>query len=77
MRLIPTQLPKTHYKKTKNQIVLEEFVASDAKVVKIEGYPQKTARGCASSLHNAIKRFHVNGVKACTRNGEPYLVKVK
>lgn len=75
MKLVPTEMPKRFYKKTKIQATLEEFENSDATCVRIENFPQKTAKGCASSFHNAAKRYHMNGIKVHMRNGKVYLVK--
>lgn len=79
MRTVPYDLKKIsnlkHYKKSELQNILEEFLESGADCVKIEGWTQKTAMSCASSLNVAAKRYKLTGARALSRNGEVFLVK--
>lgn len=59
----------------KNQKLIEEFLASDMECAKIEGFTQKDAHSCVSSLNTAITRFNFAGVRAITKNGEAFLIK--
>lgn len=62
------------YNKTKNLELLEEFLASDKLVMRVEGYTHKSgARGCAASLSTSIRNYKLHGVKAGERNGHVYL----
>ena len=61
--------------KCKNQALIEEFIASGMECAKIEGFTQKTAQICASSLNLTIKRFNFGGVRAISRGNEAFLIK--
>lgn len=65
------------YKKTKLQKLLEEFLESGYEVALLEYEEDEYASACsvASSLKNAIKRFHMVGVASVVRNKKAYLVR--
>lgn len=77
MKLVPYNAKNLkYYRRTSNLKILEEFIASDLKCVKIEGYPHKNAKSCASCLNASIRRFHVNSVKVLLRKDDVILLKV-
>lgn len=76
MKLVPTN-ERMLFKKTALLSVLEEFENSGHDCVRIEDYPQSSAKTCYSSFYNAINRYHMNNIKVFTRRGEVYLVKEK
>lgn len=78
MRLIPYDLQKIQknaYKKSDNLLLLEEFRDSGMKCAKVEGFTQKTAGYCATSLNASIKRYKMFNIRAMTRKGKVYLVR--
>lgn len=64
------------YRKSDNDKILEEFVESGMDCAKVEGFLHTTSMSCASSLNNSIKRYHIGGVRAVSRKGECFLIKV-
>ena len=79
MRLVAYDLKKLEgrYSMTRcsNQILIEEFLASDMECAKIEDFTQKNAMVCAISLNKSIERFNFGGVKAISRGNEVFLIK--
>ena len=79
MRLVKYDLNKINnvkgYKKTKNQVIIEEFAASDMDCAKVEDYTTKTSAACAWTLNNAIKRFKIAGIRAISRGDEVFLIR--
>lgn len=79
MRLVAYELKNLKgrsYCKCKNQALIEEFVASDMECAKVEGFTQQDAAQCAGSLNRSIARFNIGGVRAISRNGEVFLIKI-
>lgn len=80
MRLVPYDLKKIKkvngYRKSENQKIIEEFLASEHDCVKIEGWAQKTAVSCAGSLNKSIERYKMTGAKAISRDNEVFLIRV-
>lgn len=76
MRLIPANSPKeiNGYKRSANNILLEDFLNSGLTCAEVVDFTTKTAYYCAQSLRNSIKRYKMPGVIAITRGGKPYLV---
>lgn len=70
-------IDNTCYSKTKNQLILEEFINSGMECAKVEGFTQPEAHHCAGSLNNTIRNSKMHGVKAISRKGEVFLLKVK
>lgn len=78
MRLVAydlKNLENPNMTKSKNQALIEEFMASDMTCAKVEGFTQKTAISCANSLNISIKRFNFGGVRAISRRNEAFLIK--
>lgn len=81
MRLVAYEMSKLMegpiFTRTKNMEIIEEFVNSGMDCAKVEGFTQKTADSCATSLNLSIKRFNKAGIKAISRKGEVFLIKIK
>jgi hypothetical protein len=78
MRLIPYDVHKLKggYKRTRNYEVLKEFADSDLDCAKLVEFTQASAHICANSLNKSALRFKMYNIKAITRKGEVYLIKV-
>lgn len=77
MKLVPYEAKNIkHYKSTKNLEILEEFIKSDMSCAKLEGYTQKNAKSCQSSLIASIRNFRIHGVKVLVRKDDVILLKV-
>lgn len=77
MKLIPYNGDLENvYKKTKNLLILEEFMNSKDDCVMVEDYPHKSAHGCANALIASAKRFGFN-VTVLTRKEKVFMVKNK
>lgn len=81
MRLVAYDMNKLStgrgFAKTKNLEIIEEFVDSGMDCAKVEDFTQKNADVCANGLNQSIKRFSKKGIKAISRNGEVFLIKIK
>lgn len=78
MKLVPYDRKKLGYityTKTKNFKILTEFIDSGMECAKVEGWSNKYAHYCSSSLQQSIKWFKMNNVRAITRNGEVFLIR--
>lgn len=53
---------------------LNKFSQSGLKCAKLEGYPHKTAYGCASAFRAAIRRYKRSHIKVMVRGKDVYLV---
>lgn len=70
------KLNVTNWKRTDNQRLIEDFVASDLDCVKVIGWHHNNATNCARALNASAKRYHWYHVKAMTRKGEVFLIKL-
>lgn len=76
MKLVSVDtIPERKKGYTKWSAILDEFMNSDATIVRLEGWTNKDAYSCQSSIHKAINTYRLDGVQAMARNGEVYLVK--
>lgn len=77
MKLIPVEAVPQRRSRHHLQDLIEEFVRSDAKVVKIDlsEHDYKSAKVCRSCLGIAAKRFG-HTIKVSLREGVVYLSKV-
>lgn len=77
MRLIkatrPTNIPAL---KTENRRILEEFISCDCDCCEVTEYLQKTATMVTASLNQSIKTYRMSGIRAITKNGRTYLIKL-
>lgn len=63
-----------YYKQTKLQAVLEEFIAMNTPVARVDDHEYKDATACCSTLGVAAKRWTKN-VAVRMRGGNVYLVR--
>lgn len=79
MKLTPVteieNLGVNYYKKSKWLEIIDEFVNSEMKCAKLEGWTHKTSSSAASAFNVSIKRFNKKGIRAIERKGEVFLVK--
>lgn len=77
MRLVPYDVNqlKPRMKRTKCLEVLEEFEKSGLTCAEIEDFTQKSAKTCAVSFCNAIKRFRMNNISVRTSKGRVFLIR--
>ncbi len=55
--------------------LLTEFAESSVECAKVEGYPHKTANGCATALRSAIKTYRIFTIAVTVREGDVYLIR--
>ena len=77
MNLIPYDVDNIggYYKQTKIMAILEEFEKSGLTCAKVEDHHYKNAKACYGAFHNAIIRFHMNGIRVFTRNENVFLIR--
>lgn len=80
MIMVPYDLKKIEkvdgYKKSNNQKIIEEFLATGLNCVRVEGWTQKTALSCAGSLNRSIKKYKMTGARSISRKGEVFLIRL-
>lgn len=59
-----------------NMELVEQFRNSDLDCVKVEGWTHSNASVCVACLNATIKRCRIFTIKAISRNGEVFLVKI-
>lgn len=76
MKLVPYDEKKVGriYKPCKNQKVIQEFLDSGEKCVKVEDYPHKDAGSCRTALTLSAKRMGANNVIVITRKGMVFMI---
>ena len=62
------------YKPCKNQKIIQEFLDSGEKCVKVEDYPHKDAGSCRGALALSAKRMGINNVIVVTRQGMVFMI---
>ena len=67
---------KMRYKRTKVLEILEQFKKSGFECARVVDHNYSEARSGVTTFRKAIQRFGINGVEACCRNNEIYLVRV-
>lgn len=81
MKMVPYDREKlmlqSHYKRTKNFRILEDFANSNYDCVRLVDYEYKNAKSGYGSLRKSIERFGFNGVNVFIRGEEMFLIKVK
>lgn len=75
MRLVKCEVPK-NYKRTKNLELLEEFIRSGEKCVRIDGWEEqyRNRTSLQSSMNNSIRKFKVTQVKCIVRGDDVCLI---
>lgn len=61
------------YKKTKNQEILDAFIASGEPFAMYEGWSAMDAKSAAGSLQQSAKRYRID-VTVVVRDGKVYLI---
>lgn len=76
MKLVPYDEKKIGriYKPCKNQKIIQEFLDSGEKCVKVEGFPHRDASHCRNSLALSAKRMGANSVVVVTRKGMVFMI---
>lgn len=74
MKLVPYDMKKLGYTKTKILTILEEFEKSGLDCARVEDHGCKNAKSCAASLRMAVKRFHMNNIEVITRKDQVYMI---
>lgn len=69
-----TELPN-FYKRTKNQKIIEDFIASGAEAAILKDWEYASAKTGTNSINETIKHFKIGGVHAYARKGQIYLVR--
>ena len=64
------------YKLTKNMEIIEQFINSGLECARVCDWTNRDAECCATSLNVSIKRAHRVGVKAISRKGQVFLIRV-
>lgn len=79
MKMVPCNIDeiKWFYTPGRNQKLIQEFINSDMKCVKIEDYPHKNAKSCQTSMIGSLKRMRVKTIKVMIRKDEVFLRKVE
>lgn len=80
MDLVPYDYDKLIIEKkrerTKLLAVLEEFMATNQKCVKIENYTHQNAKSCRDNLYLATKRFNMrNSIQVVMSKGDIFLIR--
>ena len=63
------------YKRTKNQKIIEDFVASGAEAAIVKDWEYTSAKTGTNAINDTIKRFKLGNVHAYARKGQIYLVR--
>lgn len=76
MKLVPYDESKIGrvYKPCKNQKIIQEFLDSGEKCVKVEDYPHRNANACRCALSLSAKRMGANSVIVVTRKGMVFMI---
>ena len=78
MRLVKVEAKDLNrgYKRTKLDVIIDEFIAMNTAVVKLDGWEEtySTAYGCAASVNVAIKRRGYKHLKVVVRDNVPYII---
>ncbi len=63
------------YKRTKNQKIVEDFVASGAEAAILKDWGYASAKTGVNAINGTIKHYKIGGVHAYARKGQIYLVR--
>lgn len=76
MKLVPYDEKKIGriYKPCKNQKIIQEFLDSGEKCVKVEDFPHRDAGSCRGALMLSAKRMGANSVIVVTRKGMVFMI---
>jgi hypothetical protein len=64
------------YKKTKLDVIIDEFIAMKTSIVEIEDFRSNysSTSSCLGSFYNALRRRGQEHIKVAARDGKVYLV---
>ena len=58
-----------------NFTLLTSFADSGHECAKVEGFPHKSAQGCASALRSAIRKYRMLTIGVVVRKDDVYLIR--
>lgn len=58
-----------------NFTLLTNFAESGHECAQVEGYPHKSARGCAAALRSAIQKYRIFTISVSVRGDNVYLIR--
>lgn len=76
MKMVPVKKESVNYKATKNLDLFREFQDCDAECVELVDHHYKSATVAVCVLNTSLKRYSIATIKAFSRNGHVYLVKL-
>lgn len=76
MKLVPYDEKKIDriFKPCKNQKIIQEFLDSGEKCVKVEDFPHRDASSCRNALRLSARRMGANSVIVVTRKGVVFMI---
>lgn len=66
-----------YYGYTKNQVILEEFMASERKSALVEDFPHKSAKSCYDCLYKSALRYYPGSIQVRMIYGKVYLFRIE
>lgn len=79
MKLVPVNLAdiskKLVYTRSRNQTIIEEFIASGLEAAEVTEYPQAQSASCSNAMTYAIKSLKVPHIRACVIDKRVYLIR--
>lgn len=77
MKLIPYDAEKLKWRKPgTNQALINEFLESEEKCVKVENFTQKSAKIAQSNITTCARKMGIRSMKATIRGNDLFLVKI-
>lgn len=76
MKLVPYDEKKIDriFKPCKNQKIIQEFLDSGEKCVKVEDFPHRDASSCRNALRLSARRMGANSVIVVTSKGVVFMI---
>lgn len=77
MKLVPCERVETRYHGNRSDILetIMDFKESEHECAKLEDFPHKNAKICATTFRHAIKYYKICGIKVTYRGDEVYFIK--
>lgn len=76
MKMVPVAKENLNYRQTKNLELFEAFRNYDAECVELVDHHYKSASVAVAVLNTSLKRYSISTIKAFSRQGHVYLVKL-
>lgn len=80
MRLVKRDRKEINYlgylKKSRNQLLLEDFMNNGSDCMEIVDYNHSNIKSCFNSISKSIIRFGFKDIKCVTRKGKVYLIRI-